>query len=520
MATWGGYDGNILATRFQKTFIKDYLDLSGRLDVRNYDVSLNNRLFVMNDASFMGNMYINGNLTANIFVANNDVSLNNRLFVLNDASFMSNVYVNNILTVNLNLISNGDASLNSNVLVGKDISCNGNVSIGRNLTINGNLAVQNYTSQNIINTTTTNYQLVVSEDLSLNGRLAVSNDVSMNGNLFVFRDISLNGNIRINGSFLKDITINSINIGIKNSIYNTVVGTSALSNNTTGINNTAVGYESLLDSTTGSNNTGCGMQTIRTGSNTAYNNTAIGNQAIGSNTSGGNNTALGFSAGIIRVPNRTETNNTFIGENTSIKAVGYTNSTAIGAEADISGSNQIIFGRAVETVIIPRTMRHLAPPIIIRKATTTQSLANGGGIVKFPTLVYDNSYTGLGYNSTTGVFTNNNSYPICVNISASVNLPANNVGVRSLWIETYNNTTYSSGFGNTNATPPTYRQLMPFERGINNTYSQHVSMVLPLESGAGFAAYQWVAGLVAGNTINITADTTFTYPTIITIHVF
>ena len=144
MATWGGYDGTIIATRLRKTFIKDYLDLSGRLDVRNYDVSLNNRLFVLNDASFMGNMYINGNLTANIFVANSDVSLNNRLFVLNNASFMSNVYVDDILTVNLNLISNGDASLNSNVFVDKDISCNGNVSIGRNLTISGNLTVQNY----------------------------------------------------------------------------------------------------------------------------------------------------------------------------------------------------------------------------------------------------------------------------------------------------------------------------------------------------------------------------------------
>jgi hypothetical protein len=512
MATWGGYDGNILATRFQKTFIKDYLDLSGRLDVRNYDVSLNNRLFVMNDASFMGNMYINGNLTANIFVANNDVSLNNRLFVLNDASFMSNVYVNNILTVNLNLISNGDASLNSNVLVGKDISCNGNVSIGRNLTINGNLAVQNYTSQNIINTTTTNYQLVVSEDLSLNGRLAVSNDVSMNGNLFVFRDISLNGNIRINGSFLKDITINSINIGIKNSIYNTVVGTSALRYNTTGINNTAVGYESLLDSTTGSNNTGCGMQTIRTGSNTAYNNTAIGLQAIGSNTSGGNNTALGFQAGIIRVPNTTETNNTFIGENTSIKAVGYTNSSAIGAEADITGSNQLIFGRAEETVIIPRMMRHLAPPIIIRKATTTQTVNGSADTnIKFPTSVYDNGYTGLVYNDATGYFTNTNSYPICLNISATANVSAQATSSgRTIWIETTGNTTYASGF--------TYeRYQLVFEPNITVSSAINVSGIIPLASGASmFIRIYFI--LASANTTTLNADAT--YPTIITIHVF
>ena len=121
MATWGGYDGTIIATRFQKTFIKDYLDLSGRLDVRNSDVSLNNRLFVLNDASFAGNVYVAGNVIANIFVANSDVSLNNRLFVLNDASFMGNLYVDDILNVNLKFVSNGDASLNSNVFVGRYI---------------------------------------------------------------------------------------------------------------------------------------------------------------------------------------------------------------------------------------------------------------------------------------------------------------------------------------------------------------------------------------------------------------
>ena len=135
MATWGGYDQTILATRFQKTFIKDYLDLSGRLDVQNSDVSLN-RLFVMNDASFAGNVYVGGNVIANIFVANNDVSLNNRLFVLNETSFMGNLYVDDIVAANFDFVSNGDASLNSNVFVGRDISCNGNVSTVRNLIIN------------------------------------------------------------------------------------------------------------------------------------------------------------------------------------------------------------------------------------------------------------------------------------------------------------------------------------------------------------------------------------------------
>jgi len=500
MATWGGYDGTIIATRFQKTFIKDYLDLSGRLDVRNYDVSLNNRLFVMNDASFMGNVYINGNLTANIFVANSDVSLNNRLFVLNDASFMSNVYVDDILTVNLNLISNGDASLNSNVFVAKDISCNGNISIGRNLTINGNLAVQNYTSQNIINTTTTNYQFVVSEDLSLNGRLAVSNDVSMNGNLFVFGDISLNGNLRYNGSFLKNISVDQVNTGIGKSVYDTIFGYQALSavpTGSTGYNNTAIGYESLLKVQAGTANTGFGHRSLyKVVQRTCH--TAVGLEALFNNTTSDSNTAIGYRAGLT---NTTGGFNTYIGTQADAAGNNFSNSTAIGYLSSITRSNEIVLGTSSEIFIISRIERHLAPPIIIRKATTAQTFS--GGAILFPTSVYDNGFTGLGYNNATGVFTNNNSYSITLNISVSVNLPANAAGLRALYITTGPNSydRYSIAFG----------------RGINNTYSQHLTTLLPLGSGGWFSVDLWQN---TGSNLTITTDTTFTYPTIITIHVF
>jgi hypothetical protein len=399
---------------------------------------------------------------------------------------MSNVYVDDILTVNLNLISNGDASLNSNVFVDKDISCNGNTTISRNLTISGNLTVKNYTSQDIINTTTTNYQLVVSEDLSLNGRLCVLNDASINGNLFVSTNISTNGNLRYNGSFLKDISINGMNIGIRNSIYNTVVGNLALASNTTGINNTAIGFDSITNNATGSNNTAFGAQSMRsqaTGS-TASNNTAIGLQVLGSNTSGGNITALGVLAGLLGVSNTTETNNTFIGSST----------------------------RLDETVIIPRVMRHLAPPIIIRKATTTQNV-NGSvdTMVKFPISVYDNGYTGLVYNNTTGYFTNTNSYPICLNISATANVSAQATSSgRTIWIETTGNTTYASGFSG-------QRYQIVFEPNITVSSAINVSGIIPLASGASMfiPIYFTVAN---ANITTLNADAT--YPTVITIHVF
>ena len=228
MATWDGYNKQIAANRFQQTFVINHIDLSGRLLVRqdaslnsrllvvndasfmgnvfvngnvianskfilNQDASLNSRLFVLNDASFTGNVYVGGNIITNSkFILNQDASLNNRLFVANDASFMGNVFVRGNVIANTGfIINNADISFNSNVFLRRDTSCNGNVTVGRNLIVSGNLAVKNYTNQNIINTTTTNYQLVIAEDLSLNGRLAVSGDVSVKGN------VSLNSNIAI-----------------------------------------------------------------------------------------------------------------------------------------------------------------------------------------------------------------------------------------------------------------------------------------------------------------------------------
>jgi acetyltransferase-like isoleucine patch superfamily enzyme len=227
MATWGGYNQTIEANRFGNVYIVDYLDLSGRLVVQNsgdtslnrlfvindasfgsniyvngnvihnlkftanVDVSLNNRLFIQNDASLSSNVYVNGNITYLKFTVNSDGSFNNRSFVQNDASLNANVYVGRNLTTNLRLITTNDICLNSNVIVGKDISCNGNITIGKDLIVGGNLAVKNYTAQNIINTTTTNYQLVVSEDLSLNGRLSVSSDASCN------RSVQVDGNLAI-----------------------------------------------------------------------------------------------------------------------------------------------------------------------------------------------------------------------------------------------------------------------------------------------------------------------------------
>ncbi|NDC83523.1 hypothetical protein EB093_07690, partial [bacterium] len=111
-------------------------------------------------------------------LSSGDLSSNGNLFIAYDTSLNSRLVVGSDVTVNKRLFIGGDASLNGNLTIGKD------------LTINGRLNVHNYTNQNIINTTTTNYTLIVSEDLSLNGRFVVSGDSSMNGNLYIAGTLS------------------------------------------------------------------------------------------------------------------------------------------------------------------------------------------------------------------------------------------------------------------------------------------------------------------------------------------
>ncbi|MGA7860878.1 MAG: tail fiber domain-containing protein, partial [Thermoplasmata archaeon] len=85
-------------------------------------------------------------------------------------------------------------------------------------------------------------------------------------------------------------------------------GTSALYSNTTGYANTASGGGALYSNTTG------------------YNNTASGYDALQHNTTGGFNTALGYLAG------------------SDQSSPSLTNSTAIGAFADVTQSNSLVLG--------------------------------------------------------------------------------------------------------------------------------------------------------------------------------
>ncbi len=432
MATWDGYNQSIVANRFQKSFMVNYVDLSGRLLVRQ-DASFNNRLFVMNDASFAGNVYVDDILTTNLkFDYSRDASYNKRLFVQNDASFMGNVYIDDNLTTNLRLVSIRDTSLNSNVVVGRDISCNGNINIGRNITVLGNIAIKNYTATNVINTTTTNYSLAVVEDISLNGRVSVSSDTSLNGNLFVSRDMSLNGNVSSSVSIVKDISVNGMKIGkgANNAPYTTYLGNTAV----LGLeSNTAMGYQSLNSLVSGVRNTALGYQALY--STTNDQNTAVGYQSLRSTTSGTTNVAIGYQSGY---NNTSGSYNTYIGYGADASAGTYTVSTAVGANSSISGNTQIVLGRPTETVIIPRILRYSTPPLWIRTALASQSFTlNSETPINWATENYKSPYMPLSINSGGGIndtFSNSTGSTLSVGVSASFSFTGNTSGARAVWI--------------------------------------------------------------------------------------
>jgi NF-X1-type zinc finger protein NFXL1 len=146
------------------TELKSTLTVSG-------DTMLKSRLFITQDASLSGNLYVEKRA-----IVNGDISANSRLFV------------------------GQDASLNGNLYVAKNLSIGGDISMNGNLVVHGTLSIQQTTNTNLINTTTSNYQLIVTEDISLNGRLNTSGDAGFNSRIIVGSDVSLGGRLFVQGT--------------------------------------------------------------------------------------------------------------------------------------------------------------------------------------------------------------------------------------------------------------------------------------------------------------------------------
>jgi hypothetical protein len=119
------------------------------------------------------------------------------------------------------------------------------------------------------------------------------------------------------------------------------MGNSALFTNTTGQINTAVGNNALYSNTTGNSNT------------------AIGENALYNAVLGIENVAIGKNAGANSCKVTGANLNTFLGSYTDfdVPSNAYAQSTAIGYNAKITRSNQIVLGTYGQTVSIPGSIQ-------------------------------------------------------------------------------------------------------------------------------------------------------------------
>ena len=206
-----------------------YVDASLNLkpSFSQVDVSLNlksNLTYVDASLNLKSNLtYVDASLNLKSAVTYVDSSLNlksNLTYVDSSLNLKSNLtYVDSSLNLKSNLtyvdaslnvkpsFSQVDASLNLKanlvsptftgpfVVASGDVSMNNNLNLGGNLVVNGNLTVFRQENASIINTTVSNYEIVITKDISLNGNLVIANNASLNSKLFVTNDVSLNSKL-------------------------------------------------------------------------------------------------------------------------------------------------------------------------------------------------------------------------------------------------------------------------------------------------------------------------------------
>lgn len=153
-------------------------------------------------------------------------------------------------------------------------------------------------------------------------------------------------------------------------LENVAVGLRVLTSNTTGDYCTAIGADALFSNTTGDYNTAVGSDAAIS-TQTGISNTAVGASALGYNVSGSFNTAFGTAAlfdatgganvavgyyalsSIVNV-----TNNTAIGHQALKDDTGISNSSALGANTAVTGSNQVQLGDSSTTTYVYGTVQN------------------------------------------------------------------------------------------------------------------------------------------------------------------
>lgn len=177
----------------------------------------------------------------------------------------------------------------------------------------------------------------------------------------IMRNITLTG--QINTTTANPLVINStsrntfissdLTSTVTSGVDNTSLGNASLSFLTSGNRNTAVGDESLNALTNQNDNTALGHRSLVIAGGAG--NVAVGSRAGETLPSSSNNTLIGFRAGVSVGSSATAGNNTFLGASSGFNSglANYSKSTAIGYEASITASSQVVLGTATESVYIP-----------------------------------------------------------------------------------------------------------------------------------------------------------------------
>ena len=338
-----------------------------------------------------GSLLVSGNITGNNITCNN--------MIMNDVSA-------NTLFLDTRLVTDGDISGNGDLFIGGNIYKNGveinsnnfaadqvkrlysddnkNTYVGSNTTLLGGSGYQglersttigyganiDVSNQIVIGTSGEFVCIPSNRGLSIGKTTAptsgyaldVSGQMMINKGIFAYDDLGYNTSLF---SIINDVTLGIVGYKVKTALNtytnqnpstnlnygNTAIGAASLSNNTTGSGNTAIGGRSLFSNTIGYYNTSIGGDNLFR--NISGNlNISLGVAALYAHVTGSFNTAIGNNAGETDVSG---SNNTFLGSRSNVtnNSSIINNSTAIGSNATIDVSNQIVIGTSGEFVCIP-----------------------------------------------------------------------------------------------------------------------------------------------------------------------
>jgi hypothetical protein len=165
--------------------------------------------------------------------------------------------------------------------------------------------------------------------------------------------------------------------GTTTGLYNTALGVNAIRSVTTGASNIGIGYNSGANFTTGSQNVLVGRGAGAGLSSSTSNNTAIGHLASSGSAIGGTNTSVG-SIALSGTTSTSAVDNTAVGYAALSTLTTFNNCSALGANADVTGSNQIQIGNGATTCYTNGTVQNRSD---IRDKTDVRDTQLGLGFI-------------------------------------------------------------------------------------------------------------------------------------------